>query len=420
MKRESSYWKRKSIRDPLYGFIGLSERELKIINSEAFLRLNRIKQLSHTYLVYPSAVHTRYEHALGTMHVADRICINLDLDDNIREIVRCAALLHDIGHGPFSHLFENVLQKIDRDITHEDISRLIIKNDNEISSALNDIQDNVIDVLRRKFKDSIASDIISSGLDADKLDYLRRDSYHLGVAYGIFDLERILHTITKSNHNRLCVYEKGKDALENYRLGRYLMHMQVYEHHTRIVADQMFIKALELALDEGIIDKDVLRSANNNFLDYYMKLDDYSIYKMVIENKPNSKAAELLKDIQGRRLLKRACELDPDYDIRDAEKRKEIIDINTNPKRKEEITKEIANKANINDSDRIIIHLSTISIKLYGDELLVLRYNNNVEELSRLSPITANPKTVTKFYVFCPKNKREEVKRATYEYFSIK
>ena len=105
----------KSFRDPLYGFIGLSEKEVKLIDTEVFRRLHRIKQLSHAYLVYPSALHTRFEHSLGAMHIAGRMCDGLDLES---ETVRQAALLHDIGHGPFSHLFESVLDKVNPGISN--------------------------------------------------------------------------------------------------------------------------------------------------------------------------------------------------------------------------------------------------------------------------------------------------------------
>jgi HD superfamily phosphohydrolase len=108
----SKYWKHKSIRDPLYGFIHLSEREASLIATPFMHRLTRIKQLSHTYLVYPSATHTRFEHSLGVLYMADKLCKCFEIQGERREVIRCASLLHDVGHGPFSHLFENIMIKI--------------------------------------------------------------------------------------------------------------------------------------------------------------------------------------------------------------------------------------------------------------------------------------------------------------------
>ena len=163
----------------------------------------------------------------------------------------------------------------------------------------------------------LLSDIVTSGLDADKLDYLRRDSHHIGVAYGQFDLERILHTLRKIPHKQshICIDIKGKDALENYRLGRYLMHAQVYEHHKRLVADQMFLRALDNAIDEGVIGKSDLtineNSSNKKFLEFYLTLDDNSVYDTILHSDKGKISKEILTNIKCRRLLKRACEFTP-------------------------------------------------------------------------------------------------------------
>jgi HD superfamily phosphohydrolase len=131
------YWNYKSVRDPLYGFINLSKREALLIGTPFMHRLTRIKQLAHTYLVYPSAVHTRFEHALGALFMADRMCQCFEIEDERREIIRCAALLHDVGHGPFSHVFENIMVKVnDTEFTHEDVTCAIIKQDHKIHSIL--------------------------------------------------------------------------------------------------------------------------------------------------------------------------------------------------------------------------------------------------------------------------------------------
>ena len=145
------YFQFKSIRDPLYGFIDLSKIETQIIDTPAFRRLHGIKQLSHAYLVYPTAIHTRFEHSLGVAHLADLVSKQLSLDDEVREIVRLAALLHDVGHGPFSHLFEKVMESINGEvIDHDKISMMLIKEDPRISSILGDKGEEIIRVLNNR------------------------------------------------------------------------------------------------------------------------------------------------------------------------------------------------------------------------------------------------------------------------------
>jgi uncharacterized protein len=383
--------------------------------------------------VYPSAVHSRFEHSLGALHVADRITVELGFDDQRREQAREAMLLHDVGHGPYSHLFESILQPINGpQFTHETITRWMVDEDPGIASILGDAKGGVLSLLSEREAsradeafDSLAADVISSGIDADKLDYLRRDSYHIGVAYGSFDLERILHTIAMTpNRKSICIREKGKDAVENYRLGRYLMHAQVYEHHTRIVADQMFVRALDLAInEEGILAKrdfkvgsarNSFESANHKrFMRNYLQLDDSSVYERILQER--KKSARILQSIRDRRLLKRACEFEPRFDIEDAAMRHEITKM-TEDKMKD-FRSHLARRSGV-DGDLIIPHILTISVKLYGDEILVMRRGVPVE-LSDCSPISADPGGITKFFVFCPKGKEEAVAKAAARYWNV-
>jgi len=147
---DKQYFSHKSIRDPLYGFVNLSKKETEIIDTFVFRRLQNIKQLSHAFVVYPSAVHTRFEHSLGALHVADRMCQQLELDRKERELVRLSILLHDIGHGPFSHLFENVLKKINtEEFDHEDIFTWIVNENPEISSIVKSYKKSIIEILQK-------------------------------------------------------------------------------------------------------------------------------------------------------------------------------------------------------------------------------------------------------------------------------
>lgn len=218
------------------------------MDTSAFRRLHRIKQLAHAYTVYPSAHHTRFEHSLGVMHIAGRMYDEIGTDTDDKITVRLAGMLHDVGHGPFSHLFERILKKVNPGVEkiHEEIGQRLIKENESIDKILSDCQKT--DIIKILSKDqsvqtsplNLLSDIVSSNLDADKMDYLRRDSYFLGVSYGLFDLERVIHTLTRTPENgppNLAIDVQGIDALESYRLGRYLMHAQVYNHHTRLAAD---------------------------------------------------------------------------------------------------------------------------------------------------------------------------------------
>ncbi len=429
-RRKPEYWRHKSFRDPLYGFIGITAQELGVIQSSPFQRLRRLKQLSHAYLVYPSAMHVRFEHSLGAMSVADRICLNLCLSDFEHEITRLAMLVHDIGHGPFSHLFEETMREINgEEFSHEIITSWIVNDDPEISKELGDCKE-YVQTLLPAFQGTsdfpLLREIISSGLDADKLDYLRRDSYHVGVAYGSFDLERILHTISATpDRAHLCVLEKGKDSVENYRLGRYLMHAQVYEHHARLSADHMFLRAFELAIRDGAVDKTVLRigsrknafagSDHSNFLRYFLTLDDNSIIPQVVEAKGNAK--KLVEDLYSRRLLKRAVELNPTLDVVDALKKKMITEMAR--KDLEKLEREIASEVGC-DHELVIAHLQEITIKLYDPyDILVKRNDGAILTIDEVSPISASARPIMKLYVFCPSPFREKIRKATYDYFGL-
>lgn len=399
-------FKHKLFRDPLYGFVGMSQREVKLVDTQAFRRLHRIKQLSHAHLVYPSALHTRFEHSIGVAHIAGRMCDELEISSQ-KETIRQAALLHDIGHGPFSHLFENVLKKINPEIDgiHEEITKLIIKNDSEIDRILGSDKRMVVDILNPKSNiekfthPTLHSNIVSGSLDADKMDYLRRDSYFLGVYYGMFDLERIIHTLrrTPSEYPSLGIDNKGKDAIEGYRLARYQMHTQVYEHHTRLAADQMFLQALNSAIhDEKIIEPDTLKLTSSEFLDGYLKMDDASIYELIVKSPKAKKSKNILEKIRQRKLLKRACQFsgaDIPSDRRKLFRQMEQSELDG-------IAKEVAGALNIS-SHEIIFHKSKITIKLYNEGDIPLVVGNRIQDLRRVSPISVKD-AVVMFYVFGP------------------
>lgn len=430
-KYPDGYFKFKSIRDPLYGFIDLSKTETQIIDTPVFRRLQGIKQLSHAYLVYPTAIHTRFEHALGVTYLADLVSRQLSFDDDVRELVRLAALLHDVGHGPFSHLFEKVMENVNgKKIDHDHISMMLIKENTDIAEILGDRAEKIIQLLDHKqvtgLEDAVSSlvtDVVSGPLDVDKMDYLRRDSYHIGVAYGQFDLPRIIHTMTSTNdpiEQHVCINSKGKDAIENYRLGRYLMHAQVYKHHTRLVGDQMFLQALDLAVnEENIIQKDMLCTdtdlgrSHKEFLDFYTGLDDYGLYHRII-SKSESSAARILGRIQRRMLLKRAVDSLPDRDISNAQTRDWISRMSEDNMR--EFSHDIAKNTSI-DRYGVIVHSSKIPVNLYEGEIMIM-WKGIPRKLDEFSPINTSKSTINRFYIFGPDD--EDSKQKIREYVKQK
>jgi len=423
-------WDFKLIRDPLYGFVGLSKLEDRLLNTIAMQRLSRIKQLAHTYIVYPSAVHTRLEHSIGALYIAGRICDKLKVSQKQKKIIRICSLLHDIGQGPFSHIFEEPMRWVNgEDYTHEYVTRLIIEYEPRIKKILGNLKEDILNVFNG---DSLSSDIISSSLDADKLDYLRRDSYHTGVAYGIFDLERVLHTLCKvseGGREYLAVEDKGKDALESYRLARFAMHLQVYEHHTRLIADDMFIKAMKCAFNEGCLVKEDFKISDdiNHFIENFLKFDDYSIQHYILNNSRGN-ARKLIENIRNRNLLKRAFMVPLTKEgVKNPLRREKIIKMNR--EQIEKIEERIANELGI-DPVHVIVHLQSIKIKLYErfeetigkkeKPILIKKRDGSVISFDEVSPISASLNPIRRLYVFCPKKYVERAKKIAEDIFKVK
>jgi len=423
-------WEFKLVRCPLYGFIGLSKMEDRLLNTAAMQRLSRIKQLAHTYVVYPSAVHTRLEHSLGALYLAGRICDQLRLPQKQKKLIRIAALLHDVGQGPFSHIWEEPMRWINGEqYSHEDVTKLIIESESKIGKVLGNLKNEALEVFNQ---DSLGSDIIASGLDVDKLDYLRRDSFHTGVAYGLFDIERIVRTvdrISEAGRDYLAIHEKGKDALESYRLARYAMHIQVYEHHTRLIADDMFLKAIKLALSEGCLAEEDFKIGNdpNAFIDNFLELDDFSIQHRILQ-KSTGVAKKLIKAIRNRKLLKRALEVPlTKSGVKNPIRREKIITMNRNDI--EDAEEKIATELGI-DSAYVIVHLQSIKIKLYErfeqtlgkkeKPIYVKRRDGSTFSFEEESPISASLNPIRRLYVFCPKGYVQKTRKIAEDIFKVK
>jgi hypothetical protein len=339
----------------------------------------------------------------------------LSLSDSEIEIVRYAALLHDIGHGPLSHNFEAILEIVNnKQISHEDITLRIIKEDIDINKILGDLKEDVLLLFDEK-NDTVNSKIISGNIDADRLDYLRRDSYHTGVAYGIFDLERILHTINKivdGDRSEIAILKKGQDAIESYRLARFLMHTQVYYHHVRAITDNMLNRAVEIAIRDKTLSKDFLKFDNDNFLNNYLSLDDSRLFIKILSNN-ESNSFKLINDLENRILLKRGYEID----LRKLNPMKKRRIMQLKPKDFQKLEGKLAEKCSC-DKDFIIMHLQKIENTLYkssyeffksGETPILILDNDGPREIEKESTIFGSQDPLLKLYIFCPEANKNQV-----------
>ena len=256
----------KIIRDPIHGDIKLNGIFLDLIDSPEIQRLYNIKQLGFAHLVFPGAHHTRLEHSLGAYYMASQAADKLDLDKDEKEIIACAAILHDIGHGPFSHTLEFIIKET-LNVDHVDLTEKLIFGEYAIfephekefigSPSVYDIlnkhdidKKEIVNIIRGKTeKKPYLSQLLNSSIDVDQLDYLIRDAYYTGVAYGMIDTERFLQTLI-INEGRLAVLKKGVGVVENILMARSLMYSSVYFHKTVRIAELMLSKAIELIDDK--------------------------------------------------------------------------------------------------------------------------------------------------------------------------
>ena len=238
--------KKKIINDPLYGFISFNGELLsELIEHPYFQRLRYIKQLGLTDLVYPGALHTRFQHALGAMHLMGRVLETLqkkgvEINPAEWEAAQVAVLLHDIGHGPFSHGLEETLLP---GVKHESLSYLIMK---ELNRHFNGALDMALSIFRNSYSRKFFHQLISSQLDIDRLDYLQRDSFFTGVMEGSIGVDRIIAMLHVAD-DHLVVEEKGIYSIESFLHARRLMYWQVYLHKTAVSAERMLVNIIRRA-----------------------------------------------------------------------------------------------------------------------------------------------------------------------------
>ncbi|MGM1054292.1 MAG: HD domain-containing protein [Bacteroidota bacterium] len=283
--------KLKIFNDPIYGFITIpSERIFEIIAHPFFQRLRRISQMGLSYLVYPGAHHTRFHHALGGLHLMQKAIEILRfkgvlISEEEEEALHIAILLHDIGHGPFSHAMEH---SIVEGVSHECISLLFME---ELNAEFNQSLTLAIEIFKGSYHRKFMNQLVSSQLDMDRLDYLKRDSFYTGVPEGNINSERII-TMLNVVDNHLVIEEKGIYSVEKFLVARRLMYWQVYLHKTGVAAEQLLIRVLKRAkelmaaevelpcspaLSYFLNNKIALKDFNSATLKIFSKLDDYDI-----------------------------------------------------------------------------------------------------------------------------------------------
>ena len=290
------------LRDPVWNNIRVDELTLELVDTDVFQRLRYVRQLGWTYLVYPGATHSRFEHALGTHHLSRRtlalLCEAEDasISEQEQAIVRSAALLHDVGHYPFSHALEEIGA-----LHHEDVARPLI-TDGAIASLLSsrlgdDAPARVFDLIRGESSSALQG-LISGSLDLDKIEYLKRDAFMCGVPYGEIDVDRLTNSLVlvddpATGRPAIGVQEKALSALESLLFAKYQMYRNVYWHHAVRSATAMYKRLVEDAIAAGIVDERSLATYTDEGLMHRLE---------------SASPTQLLVALKGRKLYKRAAE----------------------------------------------------------------------------------------------------------------
>lgn len=301
--------KRKKFRDPIHDFIHVSKEELDIINSPIFQRTHNIRQLSLGYYVYHGAEHSRFGHMIGASHIAglayDSLKRNTEQlgetfqgDDADRATLRMAALLHDVGHAPFSHSLEKIL-----DTDHEEYSKKLVKyyfEDTLKKASVDvDVVNNLIDGAYPK--KPYLSKIVSGQLDVDRLDYLLRDSYYSGVSYGKYDLGRIIDQLAIVD-NQFVVLQGGYEAVEQLIFARYQMYQQVYFHKTKRAFELMLWQCGKILMENGLLEYPSLKDLESDFgIEEYLKRDDRWFLNLIFDDSNLTEVKNIATMIKNRK-----------------------------------------------------------------------------------------------------------------------
>ncbi|HDM35701.1 MAG TPA: HD domain-containing protein [Candidatus Syntrophoarchaeum butanivorans] len=348
----------KTIRDPLHGSIELDNLALELLDTPQMQRLRRIRQLGFSNLVYPGANHTRFEHSLGVYHLAKRLLDLMEIEDPAFLV---SSLIHDIGHAPFSHVTEEVIHRY-LGYGHEKIDDIVKRG--EIGEVLSRNSLSPGEVLGYIHGKPPLGRILANEIDIDKMDYILRDSYYTGAAFGLVDCERLIRVIRILNGEPV-IELRGLQVAESLLVTRFLMYSAVYHHHVSRIAGSMFLKALSDLIERGEIDPARLSSMDECELTLMMR-DAGGYARWIIES------------LNNRRLFKRAIYTG----ISSFERGKRILDLRGKERRIEE---EIASRAGV-DPAYVILDIPKIP-EIPGQGAKILMENNEVKYLYEVSNI---------------------------------
>ena len=374
----------KHVRDPLYGYIELNDAEQDIVDSPEMQRLRRIRQLGLSNLVYPGGTHTRFQHSLGVMHLAGKFAESLNLKEERKKELRIAGLMHDSGHGPFSHASEVVAEQ--KGLSHEELScRKVRKLEDKIPADTDRIEKIIHGELE-------IGQAVAGEIDADRMDYLQRDAYFSGVEHGNIDAETIIR-LAEIDSRRLVFDHKAVQALEGLLTARFHMIKSVYTHHASQIAEKMLQRSLENYVEQG------------NSVERMMKLDDYEAHSQLMNSKRTAK--NLYSRIKDRKLYKRALVWDID-DLAQTQLEELEKDID-----EKELEKEIAQEAGL-EREKVIADKPWTPEIQHLD--IKVKKNGKVRNMKHYSPI---PEALTEaewrlvnMAVYSPEGEVEKVREA--------
>ena len=377
----------KVLKDPVHSYIHIHYEVIwNCLDSKEFQRLRRIRQLGGDFQVYPTAEHSRFSHSLGVYEIVRRMVTEVkslcvELTEYEKVCVTLAGLLHDVGHGPFSHAFEHITNH-----SHEEYTAKIILGNTELNAILRAVSEklpqDIVSIIQHTHENDILNQIVSGQLDADRMDYLLRDSYFTATSYGQFDLERILRTIRvrKTAEGRKVIVVKYTciHSVEDYIMARYQMYWQVYYHPVARSYEAVFIQLFNRLKDIFKVDKDYFEDMkvlipflekSEVSVDEYFKLDENSLLYCcaLIQDKEDKIAADLAKRLQNRRLF-------------------EYVDYN------EENLAQIKNMLKENNFDeRYYLKIENIEASVYspykGRKILIEKLNGDIVALEKASTI---------------------------------
>ena len=349
------------IKDPVHGYVYVTKIEKDVVDSFPMQRLHRLRQLAGAEYVYPGANHTRFEHSIGTMYLAQQLVRNPNISQYLSTeetaMIRLAALVHDVGHGPFSHVFEYLLEKY-LDKNHEEMTLWIIRK-SELSDIIRGggynaeaIAKLAVGSLRQKGR-TYMDQIIQSAIDVDKLDFVLRDTYHTGAKYGNVDVSRLIQMLDVLNEN-LAVNIGALSALESFILARIESFRSIYFHRVSRAAQIMLATAMEKA-------KDALGLVDYKTPEEYLSLNDYTVWTML---KLCEESRNIMENLERRRLLK--CSYDKTFHLRD----KTISKLFSTEEIRNEMRDQIAQKARV-DPQTVVIDVPTVPSVPYHHSMLL-------------------------------------------------